>query len=341
MSTDPTPAVSSGARCALHPDRDALRTCARCGAFMCGECGASADGRCGACAGRDGVFLLSRQGYDFGRVWDVAFEAFKRQWVMLSVAALFVVLGAVPGSIISSIVQAVGGAVSGSSPYQPGQPIDARVVTSVAIAVGAQGIGTLVNVVVQGLVLMGVLRVAFDVLHGGTVSLERLLSQLRRLPDYIVAQFAIFMAFSIPMAVALLLPIALVVVAAGGTSFEALRQLELEQLFGVGSVVALMAWWGLVGVAGTLAYLPLTLCTAEIVYGGASGVESLRRAWALGTGHRGTIFLAHLVGGLIALGGMLVCCVGVIPALGLMQMIQATLYLALRKGSELPPPVEP
>lgn len=51
-SEPPAPSVASD-RCALHPERAAEGTCARCGSFMCGECSSPELAQhCGSCTDR-------------------------------------------------------------------------------------------------------------------------------------------------------------------------------------------------------------------------------------------------------------------------------------------------
>jgi len=51
------------ARCALHPQREALETCARCGGFVCAACLSSHAGRmvCAACAAHEAGRGTSRR----------------------------------------------------------------------------------------------------------------------------------------------------------------------------------------------------------------------------------------------------------------------------------------
>ncbi len=85
--------------------------------------------------------------------------------------------------------------------------------------------------------------------------------------------------------------------------------------------------------------LPLSLATLEVVYGGASGVEALKRSWALGTGHRLPLFVVGFLAVLLFIAGFFACCVGMIPAGGFALLFNTVIYMALRRGSGLPEPV--
>lgn len=332
-----------GAQCAAHPDRAARFACSRCGNFMCDECSlGGSETQCPACRAKTGGdFPLSRNDYDFGRVWDYAFEAWKREWVMLSVCAVLLMMVGMVGGVIASIFQNIGMAASGVKQPAPGsQPDLSSLVPLLGWAVFGQIIGTVINVVVQGVVQMGLLRICIDVLHGQKANLEKLFSQLKRLPDYIVSQLIVFAVVGIPSIVLLLVPVGIILLLAGATSYDAFKHLEPERLFtpitaGIG-VLSFFTWF----VFLVYVSLPLQFVAPEIVYGGASGVEAVKRAWALGNGVRLSIFAVGFVAGLVAFVGLLACCVGILPAMGLAQLLSLTLFLAVRKGSGLPPPVE-
>ncbi len=86
--------------------------------------------------------------------------------------------------------------------------------------------------------------------------------------------------------------------------------------------------------------LPITFIPMEIVYGNAGAWESIRRSFSLANGFRLSLFGYGFIGVLILMVGMMACCVCILPALALFQLLLGALYLSVRNGSGLPPPVE-
>ncbi|HEX4351451.1 MAG TPA: hypothetical protein VHZ95_01030, partial [Polyangiales bacterium] len=90
----------AGARCAHHPEREAERTCVRCGNYMCRECiSASSDGIClfcasrlGAGAGPSAAFPYSRDHYTFDGLLNLALSRWKQNWLRLSAVQAVVFL---------------------------------------------------------------------------------------------------------------------------------------------------------------------------------------------------------------------------------------------------------
>lgn len=336
-------AAPQDAQCAVHLGRPARFACARCGNFMCDECSlGGSEAQCPACRQKlVSDFPFSRTDYDFGRVWDYAFEAFKREWLMLSLAALIFFAVAMVGGLIAGVIQQVGMAIVGVSQpnFGRGDFDGSQLIPFIVVYGVSQLIGTVINVVVQGVFLMGLVRLCLDVLAGQKANLERLFSQLKRLPDYIIQQLVLIFVIGVPVALITLALLGVGFFVLVGGSMESLRHFRPDDLF-TGKMTVLFVltfFWAIF--LGIMA-LPLMFAPMELVFGGAGGFESIRRAWTLGTGHRGMTFVVALVGGLVLIAGFFACCVGVLPAFALYYLLLITLFLALRKGSELPPPVE-
>ena len=89
-----------------------------------------------------------------------------------------------------------------------------------------------------------------------------------------------------------------------------------------------------------LAYvsIPLSFASMELVYSDCTAVEALQRSWVLADGFRVRIFGYGLVGGLVVMAGLTVCCIGLLAAFPLQQLLLVGLFLSLRTGSSLPAP---
>ena len=124
-----------------------------------------------------------------------------------------------------------------------------------------------------------------------------------------------------------------VVAAAKGGSPEA----ATAAILAVGAGVFLLAL-GAILPAVWLA-LRLMFVQVSVAEGGAGPVEALSWSWALTEGRVLTVFGVALAGGVIVCAGVLACCVGFIPALGMFALLHGSLYVALR--ARVAPPSAP
>jgi hypothetical protein len=296
----------AGAQCAIHPEQRATRTCTRCGSFMCSTCAeGGAQTMCPACLQRLGLesrFPLNRENWNFSALWDYCFEIFKREWVMLSVAMIvfFGVVFAV--QFVTSLFSSIGGATENT-----------------AVVVVATLIGTVLQQVVSGVMGLGVMRMIFDMLEGQKPDIGRMFSQIHKVGTYLLAVLIVLLMVGIPLGIL------------GGI------------VAGLGAAIGWdSAVWIAVGV-GVLAFfpliyftLPLYLLTAEIAYNdGASPMQMIRNCYVYARDERLSIVGVGFVAGLVAMAGVLACCVGVLPASGLTYLLMGGLYLALRNGANV------
>ena len=329
MRVDPT--APPGAICTSHADRVATQICQRCGNFMCAEC-SQAGPLCPTCRGlaADRSFPFTRENHDFSNIVSFAFEELKRDPVLLGVAALIMLGVGGLGSVVSNIGVQFGGVV-----------LKENLALGIAFMTVGFTVGTGLSAVLQGVVQMGLTRVCLDVLFGGKADLARLFSQMKRVGGFLMQWLVIF---------GVALGVLLVIVGLGAAvgflvGFGAKPDLENNP----GLVVAIVAG-GLLGVLAMVAILiwasPIYLAPLELVYGGGSGIDAMKRAFVIGQGRRLEIFGYVLFGSLLGLGaavlGLMMLCIGLfvtVPlSVALHQLVLTTKYLALRRGSGLPEP---
>src|SRR4051812_16641790 len=108
--------MTPSAQCAVHPQVVALGTCGRCGNFMCDECSLSGSelncAKCRALIGA-GPFPFARDDHAFGKIWEFSYDAFKREWLMMSVAVLIIGGAVFAVSMVVQLFQSIGTAVVG------------------------------------------------------------------------------------------------------------------------------------------------------------------------------------------------------------------------------------
>lgn len=326
----------SGAQCARHPGIAASLVCGRCGAFMCAECSqGGSETFCPACrelVGSDG-FPYKRDDFDFSRLWNHSLEAFQRDWVMLSVAALIFFAFVLGGSLVSNVLTTIVMRVVGLA---PGGKDSFKYV--LASALTGQVFGTIIGIAVQGVALVGFYRLMMDAVLGRRVDVGRMFSQLRKLPTYVVTQLILFAAVWIPTALYFVV-LGVLALKVAGLSIDDMGTRDVMRLFGAGPFAILMLGLLVYLAVFVVVLLPLSLFVVpEIIVSDVGAVEALRRAWNIGQGMRLPCFGYSLVFGLLVVIGAFLCVLPVLPAMALGGCLLMSLFLAARNGSGLPAP---
>jgi hypothetical protein len=295
-----------GAQCALHVDQRAQSICARCGSFMCNTCteGGTQDA-CPACREVTGAaaFPYDRDNYSLDGVLSFSWDHFKREWLMLSVAIIvyFVVLVGV--SVVSQILQTIGTAVD---------PI---------VGVGMAIPGQVLQTIVQMILTAGLGLIFWEVFRGHTVDIGRLFRPFSRFGTFVVAAF---INMGILLAAATVLAIPAGVGYLIGQENGAIAGLVIGLLL----MIVPLVW----------VTIPLTFVPFEVAIGGeTSAVQAVKNAYRIVEGRRWSTIGFMIISGLITMAGVIACCVGMVPAAALAQMLTFGLYLALRNGSGLAP----
>jgi hypothetical protein len=322
---------AAGGRCAQHPDQQSHFTCARCGSFMCDVCAVGgSETLCPACRQRTGVgaFPYHRDDFSFDRLWNFTFEAWKKQWVMLSVAVL--ALGGVymVGAFVMQLFIGGGTALLG----QGGRGGSPEFSGAFAGIMGVVMIGYFLLLMVLGVGFIGLLRMCSDVLLGKQADFGVLFSQFQKLGRAMGLLLMMMGSVMIPvlifgMGVGVVVAVGTSAVAGGGDGGGALAG-GLFALAMVGYLALLAAIFWIT--------LPFTFAMLELAHTEAGAVECLKRGYSLSKGFRLQIFAYRLLGGLISTVGMMACCIGILPAISLAYMLESSLYLAVRNGSGLP-----
>lgn len=311
---------SLGAQCALHPTVGASGTCERCGNFMCFVCSEQGTHTlCPSCRERTrrSAFPLRRDTWSFGALWNYCLEAFKRDWLMLSLSMLVSTAVGIAAQLFGNLIGPLASAVDS---------------WGVVVLFGI--VAFLVQIVVQGVMGLGMQRVVLDVLEGGRADVGRVFSQLGKAGRYLGAVLLMLVGLVLPLML-LFAVLAFVGLVAGGlsvgditreTTFES-RGLLVAGVFTGALFITL--------IPGIYFGLPLYLLQAEMAHDeDVSAVQALRNCYTLARGERLSILGVMFVAGLVSLVGLVACCVGVIPTLALGQTLVGGLYLALRNGSE-------
>ena len=305
----PQGALTEGARCAEHPELPAHAVCARCGNFMCATCSLQGQSsHCTSCRGRTGAtsFQFSRERFSIGDLIGYAWERFKLHWLMLSLCSL-VFLAVVYGiAFVGAFASTMIATVAASDPSRAG-----------IISGTIQALMQIVQIGVQMWLQLGIIHVMLEVLQGRDVELGAMFTQVARMPAALGQILLIYLGFILVFA-----PIVAAAYLIAGSDFEKAIPFALAA-----SAVALIP----------LVYVMLGMAYAmvELVYNPAAGaISAIRTSFELVRGQRWSVLGTAIISGLVMIGGVFACCVGMIPAMAFATLIYCSLFLALRTPTQ-------
>jgi hypothetical protein len=293
----------AGARCAVHPDLAAHAVCARCGNYMCATCSEQGSSKlCTDCRARPDTtdFPFSRNHYSLEGLIDYTLKRWKAHWLTLSVAALIFL-----GIIYAFTFLAAGGAGFLSAlRTNPGEERAIPAMSTLSILV------QFLQLFVQLWLQLGLFALLIDAVQGREPKIATLFSRASRMPAALGQMLLIYSGM-----IVLLLPFAvLFFVHDQATQLKIAAGLVLLELI-------------------PFAYLGIGLMFAqiELVYNRDAGALSgIRTSFELVRGQRIRVLGMMFVFGLIAIAGVLACCVGAIPTMTIAGMLSCALFLALR-----------
>ena len=312
----PAPEVRSsfpaGARCAHHPEREAVRTCSRCGNYLCEECGSTASGVCLQCAARLGAaggFPFDRENYTLDGLLNLSLSRWKQHWLVLSLStlAMFAVVY-LPGFGFEFAARLVGMKLEASATHAP--DLSAWNIEALAIL----AFGQLFTVTAHLAFMLMLSGLWLDVLEAKPADVAAMFARVRALPAQLLAVVIIYVALAL---CALL----------GGLAFWACGGADnLPQ-----SAWAVITYVVLLTPALAYALTGITFVTFELAHDpSVSAISALQNSWALAHGKRWQIGGILTVSAFIAGAGVIACCVGVVASFPLGMLLSSALYLALK-----------
>lgn len=305
MSDPPRSLPPPGARCALHPEVETDRICARCGNYMCAACLGSDPRLCSPCASRlesSEVFPFSRERFTISGLLEFVWARWKEHWLLLALCfggAITLVYGASEGGRLL-YVRIAGPVPTGSEMVawflRPG---------FLALQVAQSVLQVMMFLALNGLCL--------DLLTQKPPSWSRALERMRALPAALAQVFASYAALALVLAGALV-----VALLSGATLRNPWRAVisVLAYLFAAAPVVVY------VGLGVSLCMLPLAIDPRT------SALAGLRRSWRAVSHQRLTLLGTTLLVGLLMTCGAL-CFVGLLASVPISALLYCALYLAL------------
>jgi hypothetical protein len=263
-------------------------------------------------------FPLSRSRWSFASLLDYSVQRFRREWLMLSISALLVLVIAMAGSVVQIIPQLVA--------ERLGSP---RAVVVVGV------VGYVINFAFQGIVSLGMSRIALDVLQGQPADPVRVFSQLRKIGRYLIQGLILITFASLFAGAYLAIALVVAVVRSGEPTLDALFSApsgwEAATPFLIAGAIAIVPAFYL--------FTPFYFVPVELALGERIGaVGAIRNCFAVLRGERLSAIGVLIMTGVVTFIGVLACCVGFVPAFGLATLLYAGVYLALRGGAALPIP---
>lgn len=292
------------ATCAVHAGQPAAEVCQRCGNLMCDACSLNRTSpRCPRCREIAGTsaFPFTRDSWSVEGLFNHCWVAFKKEWSVLSLSVLVVMVIVVGMGLLGSLFQMGAAAVKSRG---------AALAVSVAFSILPQ--------VVQGFLQLGLMRVCLDVHEGKKAEVARLFSQFSKLGKYILQILALVFAIGVPLGLYALLVGGLVYLT-GGFHDDA-RTIAIIALASVPAVAALV-----------YVSLGLVFALMELAYDdNVDAMGAIAKSWRLAEGKRLAILGMTVLCGLVAAAGLIACCVGILATAAFAQLVMAGLYLALR-----------
>ena len=264
-----------------------------------------------------------------GELLSYSWDRFKVEAAMVIVSLVLAVAILLGGGMISGLANVLlGFVVNRLVPLDALGAVDAFLVQNGL----NQALGLAIGLPVQGVALVGLYRVVIDVAMGRRADLARMFSQLHLVVPYVAVQGVVLLVTTVPIYVA----------GFASAHFlldgDLLADLSTNPVRLVSAMAPALLGVGLLSVVLSLIALPLSyFAVPELVVSEAPPMEVLRRAWVLGSGRRLQLIGYGLLCGVLLMASILACCVPVLASAPFVLLLTSSLFLALRKGSALPP----
>ncbi|WNG34632.1 hypothetical protein F0U60_13930 [Archangium minus] len=264
-------------------------------------------------------FPLSRTDWRFDALWALCWEAFRREWLLLSLGMLLL-------AAIGPVFGLVEGLVSGALGFAAGEG-------GMAVAGVLVLLATPFILVIQGVMQLGVHRVSWAVLRGGTATFPDFLGQWRKILSYVVLSVLGFLVALATVLYAAFLNTLIPMFMTLAVSLEraGLGWLGMLTAGGLSLVVILLSGYSLFRMMFLLSVAMLELACNDA----AGPLVAFRNARVITRGQLRWFLLFCLISVPLLLLGALMLGVGVLPALALDHLLLVGLYLTLRNGVDL------
>ena len=263
------------------------------------------------------AFPLSRDSFTVTQLMSRASDAWGRDlanWVLAIL--LYMILGfGIPA--VFGFVWSIYGSFQGSSS------------TFGAVDILVQATMQILQLVLSAIFTLGLWAMALRGLHGERATVGVLFSQLSKVWKYVAQSIVVVLGVLVIVApIVILVFLAFVGPVDRSTPMEEITR-KAAGPFGIAMLVALPVY---AYIGAGLAFIHVELAFND----DAGPIEAIRNSWRIARGKRLVIIGVGLLSGLIYLGSLMLCGIGVLFGGPLAMLAFAALYLALRNGADVP-----
>ena len=202
---------------------------------------------------------------------------------------------------------------------------------------GLSGLGIVVDVIAQivqlvlgGIFTLGFWAMALRGLHGERATVGALFSQISKIWKYVLQWLALALAtmlFVVPIVVIIFLAFV-------GPVDRSTPMTEIVESAGTPFLIT----FAVLAPLYVYALLGIVFMQAELAFNDDAGpLESIVYSWRIARGKRWSVFGVALIAGLIVMGSLMLCGIGVLFGAPFATLLVAALYLTLRQGADVPP----
>ena len=192
-----------------------------------------------------------------------------------------------------------------------------------------EAIAQIVQLVLGAIFTLGFWAMAIRGLHGEPARVGALFSQTSKIWKYIAQSIVIGLGF-----VLIIAPIVIIIfLAFVGPVDRSTPMSEIMQSAGMPFAIT----FGVLAPLYVYALLGLFFAQAELAFNDDAGpIDAIVYSWRIARGKRWSIFGVSVVAGLIMLGSLMLCGIGVLFGGPFAMLLFGALYLAIRQGADVP-----
>lgn len=266
----------------------------------------------------DRVFPLTRDDYNISDLLSRASEAWSRDlgaWVLAMV--LYVLIGVGIPMMLGFFTGFFGGFQGAASGWS-------------GLRITLEAVTQIVQLVLSAIFTLGFWSMALRGLHGEPARVGALFSQVSKIWKYILQSLALGLAGALIVAPVLLI----IFLAFVGPVDRATPMTEIMDNAGKPLAIA-----SAIGAPFYIyAVLGIVFAQVELAFNDDAGpVDAIIYSWRIARGKRWSILGVCVIAGLIMLGSLMLCGIGVLFGAPFATLLIAALYLAVRQGADVPP----
>ena len=192
-----------------------------------------------------------------------------------------------------------------------------------------EAIAQIVQLVLGAIFTLGFWAMALRGLHGEPARVGALFSQMSKIWKYIVQSIVIGLGF-----VLIIAPIVVIIfLAFVGPVDRSTPMSEIMESAGMPFAIA----FGVLAPLYIYAVLGLFFAQAELAFNDDAGpIDAIIYSWRMARGKRWSMLGVSIIAGLIMLGSLMLCGIGVLFGGPFAILLFGALYLAIRQGAEVP-----